>query len=143
MAEGTTNQAKEEYGRSGQDRKIRVLLTKSRMDAHDRGIRDVAKELSNAGMEVVFTRYALPEEIVKTAIQEGSDVIGVSCSTGGHLYVTERIQDCLEKEGIKEIKVIFGGIIPDVDVPKMKERGVVGIFGPGSSVQEIIRAITE
>ena len=133
---------KEADGQSAQKRKIRVLLTKSRMDAHDRGVRYVARELRNAGMEVVFIRYALPEEIVSAAIQEGSDVIGVSCSTGGHLYVAERIQDCLKKEGVKDNKVLFGGIIPDLDRAGMKERGVIGIFGPGSSIQEIIKAIT-
>ncbi|MFH1349313.1 MAG: cobalamin-dependent protein [Pseudomonadota bacterium] len=142
MAGSASKKAKEAGGRSGQERKKRVLLTKSRMDGHDRGVRHVARELRNAGMEVVFTRYALPEEIVSTAIQEGSDVIGVSCSTGGHLYVAERIQDCLKREGVKDIKVLFGGIIPDLDGPRMKERGVTGIFGPGSSIQEIIRAIT-
>ncbi len=133
---------KEADGQSAQKRKIRVLLTKSRMDAHDRGVRYVARELRNAGMEVVFIRYALPEEIVSAAIQEGSDVIGVSCSTGGHLYVAERIQDCLKREGVKDTKVLFGGIIPDLDRAGMKERDVIGIFGPGSSIQEIIKAIT-
>jgi len=142
MAESTMDQANEAKGHPEQGRKIRVLLTKSRMDAHDRGIRYVARELSHAGMEVVFTRYALPEEIVKAAIQEGSDVIGVSCSTGGHLYVAERIHDCLKEEGVKGMKVIFGGIIPDLDTREMKELGVKGIFGPGSSVEEIIRAVS-
>ena len=98
-------------------------------------------EMRNAGIEVIFTRYGLPEEIVSTAIQESVDVIGVSCSTGGHLYVAEIIRDCLQKEGIKDMKVIFGGIIPDLDMPKMKEKGVSAIFGPGSSFQEIIQAI--
>ena len=142
MAGSVSKKAKEADGQSGQKRKIRVLLTKSRMDAHDRGIRYVARELRNAGMEVVFIRYALPEEIVSAAIQEGSDVIGVSCSTGGHLYVAERIQDCLKREGVKDNKVLFGGIIPDLDRAGMKERGVTGIFGPGSSIQEIIKTIT-
>ena len=126
----------------GQERKFRILLTKSRMDAHDRGIRYVARELSGAGMEVVFTRYALPGEIVKAAIQEGSDVIGVSCSTGGHLHVAECIQEGLEEEGATEIKVIFGGIIPDQDLLKMKERGVSAIFGPGASIEAIVRTVT-
>jgi len=75
-------QHNEKAGSPKGKKKIRVLLTKSRMDGHDRGIRYVAKELSNAGMEVIFTRYGLPDEIVPTAIQESSDVIGVSCSTG-------------------------------------------------------------
>ncbi|MGD2126366.1 MAG: cobalamin-dependent protein [Desulfobacteraceae bacterium] len=143
MMDSKISQLENSGTRPGQEIKIRVLLTKSRMDAHDRGIRYVARELSSAGMEVVFTRYALPEEIVKAAIQEGSDVIGVSCSTGGHLYAAAGIQDCLEKEGVKGIKVLFGGIIPDEDVVKMKERGVSAIFGPGSSIQEIIRVIKE
>jgi len=127
---------------SGQKR-IRILLTKSRMEGHDRGVRYVAKELRDAGMEVIFTRYRLPEEIVMTAIQEAVDVIGVSCSTGGHLYVAERIQQEFTKVGGEEIKVIFGGIIPDLDIPKMKKKGVAAIFGPGSSIEEIIQTIVE
>jgi methylmalonyl-CoA mutase C-terminal domain/subunit len=134
-------QRNEKAGSPGGQKRIRVLLTKSRMDAHDRGIRYVAKELSNAGMEVIFTRYGLPDEIVRTAIQESSDVIGVSCSTGGHLYVAEVIQNCFEKEGVHGIKLIFGGVISQSDLSAMKNRGVAAIFGPGSSVKEIIQAI--
>ena len=142
MKEGGAERAAGDSGRSGA-KKVRVLLTKSRMDAHDRGVRYVATELRNAGMEVIFTRYGLPDEIVSVAIQEAADVIGVSCSTGGHLYTAERIRQCLDKEGIDDIKVIFGGIIPDPDIPGMKEQGVAAIFGPGSSFQEIIAEITE
>jgi methylmalonyl-CoA mutase C-terminal domain/subunit len=128
-------------GGPGDRKKIRVLLTKSRMDAHDRGIRYVAKELSNAGMEVIFTRYGLPDEIVRSAVQESVDVIGVSCSTGGHLYVAEVLQNCFEKERLQGVKLIFGGIIPESDLPELKNRGVAAIFGPGASVKDIIREI--
>ena len=130
-------------GKGSGQKRIRILLTKSRIDGHDRGVRYVAKELRDAGMEVIFTRYRLPEEIVMTAIQEAVDVIGVSCSTGGHLYVAERIQEEFTKVGGEEIKVIFGGIIPDLDIPKMKKKGVAAIFGPGSSIEEIIQTIVE
>lgn len=130
-------------GKDFGQKRIRILLTKSRIDGHDRGVRYVAKELRDAGMEVIFTRYRLPEEIVMTAIQEAVDVIGVSCSTGGHLYVAERIQQEFTKVGGEEIKVIFGGIIPDLDIPKMKKKGVAAIFGPGSSIEEIIQTIVE
>ena len=142
MAEGDEKQSAGGQGRP-EGVRIRVLLTKSRMDAHDRGIRYVAKELRNAGMEGIFTRYGLPEEIVSVAIQEAADVIGVSCSTGGHLYVAEKIREGLAEEGIDDIRVIFGGIIPDLDVPRMKENGVVAIFGLGSSFEEIFQVITE
>ncbi len=141
MEASKANPAAENSGQH-KEKRIRVLLTKSRMDAHDRGVRYVAMELSHAGMEVIFTRYRLPDEIVDTAIQEAVDVIGVSCSTGGHLFVAERIQHYLDKEEIENIKVIFGGIIPDLDIAKMKKRGVAAIFGPGSSIEEIIRVIT-
>jgi methylmalonyl-CoA mutase C-terminal domain/subunit len=140
MSEDASKRAGEAAGRP-KSGKIRVLLTKSRMDAHDRGIRYVAKELRNAGMEVIFTRYGLPEEIVSVAIQEAADVIGVSSSTGGHLYVAEKIRECLDREGIDDIRVIFGGIIPDLDKAKMKENGVAAIFGPGSSFEEIVQAV--
>jgi len=122
--------------------RIRVLLTKSRMDAHDRGLRYVAKLLSLAGMEVILTRYRLPEEIVTVAVQEAVDVIGVSCSTGGHLYVAETIQESLRREEAEGAKVIFGGIIPDQDIPRMKNLGVIAVFGPGSSVEEILELIS-
>lgn len=141
MNENNDNRVPEKAGGAGRVR-TRVLLTKSRMDAHDRGIRYVAQELRNAGLEVIFTRYGLPEEIVNVAIQESADVIGVSCSTGGHLYVAEIIKQCLENEGIDDIKVIFGGIIPDLDIPRMKEQGVAAIFGPGSSFEEIVKVVT-
>ncbi len=140
MSQDNINGNSELKGRAD-DKKLRVLLTKSRMDAHDRGVRYVAKEMRNAGIEVIFTRYGIPEEIVSTAIQESVDVIGVSCSTGGHLYVAETIENCFHKEGIKDMKVIFGGIIPDLDIPKMKENGVSAVFGPGSSFQEIFQSI--
>ena len=116
----------------------RVLLTKSRLDAHDRGVRYVARELARAGLEVIFTRYALAEEIVSMAVQEDVDVIGVSSSTGGHLHVAETIRLGLEKDGIDDVKVFFGGIIPDLDVPQMIEEGVSAVFGPGSSIVEIL-----
>lgn len=119
-----------------------MLLTKSRMDAHDRGLRYVAKLLSLAGMEVILTRYRLPEEIVTVAVQEAVDVIGVSCSTGGHLYVAETIQESLRREEAEGAKVIFGGIIPDQDIPRMKNLGVIAVFGPGSSVEEILELIS-
>ena len=96
----------------------------------------------SAGIEVIFTRYRLPEEIVSTDIQEAVDVIGVSCSTGGHLFVAEEIQKNLDAEGITGIKVIFGGIIPDRDIPEMKKHGVLAVFGPGASINEILQPIT-
>jgi len=136
-------QVYKDQGQSRENRKIRVLLTKSRMDAHDRGVRLVARELSRAGIETIFTRYALAEEIVETAIQEAVDVIGVSCSTGGHIHVAERIQEGLEARRIKDIKTIIGGIIPDLDAPRLKSLGVIAIFGPGSSIKEVLSTIFE
>lgn len=133
---------KKKKERTADPRKIiRVLLTKSRMDAHDRGVRNLALELSHAGVEVILTRYRLPSEIVSTAIQEAVDVIGVSCSTGGHLYIAETIRNGLKEKRIRDIKVIFGGIIPESDLPSMKKLGVSAVFGPGCSMTDIMRAI--
>lgn len=117
---------------------IRVLMTKSRMDAHDRGAMTVTAALRDAGMEVVFTRFADFREIASAALQEGVDVIGVSLSTGNHLVVAEELRKNLKERGVEDILVIFGGIIPNHDVPDLHKLGVHGVFGPGSHLQDIV-----
>ncbi len=126
---------------AGTGRKKRILLAKSQIDAHDRGVRYIARKLVEAGEEVVFIRYGLPDEIVSAALQEDVDVIGISFSTGTPLAVVPKVMDLLREQGIKEKAVIVGGIVPDDVVPELKEAGVAGVFGPGSSPADIVATI--
>lgn len=123
---------------NAKDKKIRVLLTKSQLDGHDRGVRYIARKLREAGMEVIFTRYRNPNEIVTSALQEDVDVIGISFSVGGHTVVSAEVIKSLKEKNIGSIPIIIGGIIPGDDMAELCEMGVSGVFGPGSSASEII-----
>jgi len=120
------------------ERIIRVLLCKTTMECHDRGVRYLATKLRDAGMEVVFINFLEPREIIETAIDEDVDVIGVSSSVEGHLPVAREITRRLKEQGIEDVLVVFGGVIPERDVAPMKEMGVKEVFGPGSSADEVI-----
>ncbi len=124
------------------DRKIRVLLTKSRIDGHDRGVRYVATRLREAGMEVIFTRYRDPDDIINSALQEDVDVIGLSFSVGGYLIISSDVMKLVRKNGMENILVIVGGIIPEDDIPELLEMGVSRTFGPGSYADDIVEYIT-
>lgn len=126
-----------------EEKKMRVLLTKSRIDGHDRGVRYLARKLTDAGMEVIFTRYKNPEDIVNTAMQEDADVIGISFSVGGHTVVTADVMDFMKKRGMQDTLVIVGGIIPEDDVPQLLELGVGKTFGPGSYADDVIHYIRD
>ena len=123
------------------EHKKRILLAKSQIDAHDRGVRYIARKLVEAGAEVIFIRYGLPDEIVYAALQEDVDVIGISFSTGTPLSVVPKVLDLLKEQGVKDKVVIVGGIVPDDIVPQLKEAGVTGVFGPGSDPVDIIDII--
>ena len=120
--------------------KKRILLAKSQIDAHDRGVRYIARKLVEAGQEVIFIRYGVPDEIINAALQEDVDVIGISFSTGTPLAVVPKVMNLLREKGIDKL-VIVGGIIPDDIVPELKKAGVTGIFGPGSNPADIIDII--
>ena len=122
---------------------LKVLMTYSEMDSHDRGIRNQVQALRDAGMEVIFTRYGLPEEIMRTALEEDVDVIGISFSTGGHMVTLTELKELLNKEKLGDVTIIIGGIIPDKDIPAIKSLGIEGIFGPGSSPQDTIAFIKQ
>ena len=124
-------------------RKIRVLLGKGTMDAHDRGVRYLATKLREAGMEVIFTNFLEPAEIVDAAIQEDVDVVGVSSSVEGHLPVARVLTRRLAELGRDDMLVLFGGVIPERDFPAMRELGVKGIFGPGSPADAVIAFVRE
>ena len=113
-------------------------MTKPTQDCHDRGVRYLCGVLRDAGFEVIFTNFLLPDEIAVAAIQEDVDVIGVSSSSGGHLPVFERLLSQLAERGARDILLLAGGIIPPADARRLREWGVGEVFGPGSSAQELV-----
>ena len=120
-------------------KKIRVLIAKPGLDGHDRGAKVVARALRDAGMEVIYTGlHQTPEQIAESAIQEDVDVVGLSCLSGAHMTLFPRVVELLKKKGAEDIMVTGGGIIPDDDIPKLKKLGIVAIFGPGTSLKEIV-----
>lgn len=124
------------------DRKIRVLVAKPGLDGHDRGAKVVARALRDAGMEIIYTGLRqTPEMIAESALQEDVDVVGLSILSGAHMALVPRILDLLKANGQEQVKVFLGGIIPDEDVPKLKDMGVVGIYGPGTITDDIVRDV--
>jgi methylmalonyl-CoA mutase, C-terminal domain len=120
-------------------RKLRVVIAKPGLDGHDRGAKVIARALRDAGMEVIYTGLRqTPEQVVSAALQEDADVIGLSILSGAHNHIAPRLMDLLRAKGLDDVLVVIGGIIPDVDIPKLKEMGVKGIFLPGTPMQEIV-----
>jgi methylmalonyl-CoA mutase C-terminal domain/subunit len=120
-------------------RKLRVVIAKPGLDGHDRGAKVIARALRDAGMEVVYTGLRqTPEQIATTALQEDADVIGLSILSGAHNHIAPKLMDLLAAKGLDDVLVLIGGIIPDVDIPKLKGIGIKGIFLPGTPMQEII-----
>jgi len=120
------------------NRKIRVLIAKPGLDGHDRGAKVVARGLRDAGMEVIYLGLRLtPEQIAEAAIQEDVDVVGVDCLSGAHMVLFPKTVQLIREKGGEDILVIGGGIIPKKDIPKLKETGIAGIFGPGTSIDRI------
>jgi methylmalonyl-CoA mutase C-terminal domain/subunit len=121
---------------------IRVVIAKPGLDGHDRGARVIARALRDAGMEVIYTGLRqTPEQIVAAALQEDADVIGLSILSGAHLHICPRVMALLKERGLDDVLVLVGGIIPDVDIPKLQQIGVRGIFLPGTPMQEIVEFI--
>jgi methylmalonyl-CoA mutase, C-terminal domain len=126
------------------ERKIRVLVAKPGLDGHDRGAKVVARALRDAGMEVIYTGLRqTPEMVAEAALQEDVDAIGLSILSGAHMALVPRILDLLKANGQEHVKVFLGGIIPDEDVPRLMEMGVVGVYGPGTLTEDIIRDIQQ
>jgi methylmalonyl-CoA mutase C-terminal domain/subunit len=120
-------------------RKIRVVIAKPGLDGHDRGAKVIARALRDAGMEVIYTGLRqTPEQIVSAALQEDADVIGLSILSGAHMHICPRVMELLHENGLDDVLVVVGGIIPDVDIPKLQAAGVKGIFLPGTPMQQII-----
>jgi methylmalonyl-CoA mutase C-terminal domain/subunit len=126
------------------DRKIRVLVAKPGLDGHDRGAKVIARALRDAGMEVVYTGIRqTPEMIAEAALQEDVDVVGMSILSGAHMALFPRVMEMLRDNDMDDVLVVAGGIIPDEDVPALKEMGITGIFGPGTPTDEIVTFIRE
>ena len=123
-------------------RKIRIVIAKPGLDGHDRGAKVIARALRDAGMEVIYTGLRqTPEQIVDAALQEDADVIGLSILSGAHNHICPRLMELVKEKGLDDVLVVIGGIIPDVDVPKLNEIGVRGVFKPGTPMQAIAEFI--
>ncbi len=123
-------------------KKIRILAAKPGLDGHDRGIKVVALALMNAGMEVVYTGLRqTPTQIVEAAVQEDVDVIAMSILSGAHDYLFPKVMELLKEKGVNDMLVLGGGIIPDEDIPALKEAGITEVFGPGTTTTDIISYI--
>ena len=120
-------------------RKLRVVIAKPGLDGHDRGAKVIARALRDAGMEVIYTGLRqTPEQIVTAALQEDADVVGLSILSGAHNHIAPRLMELLKANGLDDVLVVIGGIIPDVDVPKLQAMGVKGVFLPGTPMQDIV-----
>lgn len=122
--------------------RIRVLIAKPGLDGHDRGAKVIARALRDAGMEVIYTGLRqTPEQIVNAALQEDVDCIGLSILSGAHMTIFPKVIQLCREKGLDDVIVFGGGIIPDDDIPKLKELGVHEIFTPGASTEDIIKYI--
>ena len=121
---------------------IRVLIAKAGLDGHDRGAKVVARALRDAGMEVIYTGLRqTPEMITEAALQEDVHVVGLSILSGAHMTLVPKILTMLSDQGLDNVKLFLGGIVPDEDKPVLTKLGVDGIYGPGTSTQDIIEDI--
>ncbi|HEX9291367.1 MAG TPA: cobalamin B12-binding domain-containing protein [Anaeromyxobacteraceae bacterium] len=125
-------------------RNLRIIVAKPGLDGHDRGAKIIARALRDAGFEVIYTGlHQTPEMIVAAALQEDVDAVGMSIMSGAHMTLFPAVIDLLRQQGANDVAVFGGGIIPQDDVPKLKEKGVAEVFLPGSSTQTIIDWIRE
>ena len=126
------------------DRPIRVLIAKPGLDGHDRGAKVVARALRDGGMEVIYTGIRqTPEMIAEAALQEDVDVVGLSILSGAHLDLFPRIVSLLKQKGMEDVLLVCGGIIPDEDIASLKQMGFAGVFGPGTSTQDLAKFIRD
>ncbi len=125
-------------------RTYRVVVAKSGLDGHDRGVKVIARALRDAGFEVIYTGlYQSPEQVAEAALQEDADAVGLSILSGAHMTLFPRVVDELRKRDLDDVLVFGGGIIPDKDIPKLKEAGVAEVFTPGASMQSITHWLEE
>jgi methylmalonyl-CoA mutase C-terminal domain/subunit len=124
------------------EQKIRVLIAKPGLDGHDRGAKVIARALRDAGMEVIYTGLRqTPEMVVEAALQEDVDVIGLSILSGAHNALVPRVLELMRAEGLDDVILVVGGIIPDDDAAALLQMGVSGVFGPGTNTGDIVAHI--
>lgn len=124
------------------ERKIRVLIAKPGLDGHDRGAKVVARALRDAGMEVIYTGLRqTPEMIAEAALQEDVDAVGLSILSGAHMGLVPRVIELLRENGMQDVHVFVGGIIPEQDIPQLKALGVAEVYGPGTPTETVIKDI--
>jgi methylmalonyl-CoA mutase C-terminal domain/subunit len=126
------------------ERRIRALVAKPGLDGHDRGAKIIARAFRDAGFEVIYTGLRqTPEQIVNAALQEDVDVVGLSVLSGAHMTLCPRVMELMKKEGLDDVPVIIGGIIPDPDASALKALGIREVFQPGASTDDIVRFVRE
>ncbi len=127
-----------------ESRKLRLLVGKVGLDGHDRGAKIIARAFRDAGFEVIYTGlHQSPAMVVQTAIQEDVDAVSLSILSGAHMYLLTKVIELLKEQGAGDVIVFGGGIIPDEDVPKLQEIGVLKMFTPGSTTESVIRWVRE
>ena len=123
-------------------KKIKILIGKPGLDGHDRGAKVTALALRDAGMEVIYTGlHQTVEQIVRTAVQEAVDVVGLSIMSGAHIPICRKLLEMMKDEGLQEIPVVVGGVIPKQDIPKLSEHGIAGVFPGGTPFDEIVAGL--
>ncbi len=126
------------------ERRPRVLIGKPGLDGHDRGAKVTARALRDAGMEVIYTGLRqTPEMVVEAALQEDVDAIGLSILSGAHMPLMARIMELMTEKEMGDVPVFLGGIVPDEDVARLQEMGVTAVFGPGTSLDDVIAAFRQ
>jgi methylmalonyl-CoA mutase, C-terminal domain len=126
------------------DTRIRVLVAKPGLDGHDRGAKVIARAFRDAGFEVIYTGLRqTPEQVVNAALQEDVDVVGLSVLSGAHMTLCPRIMELMKQQGLDDVMVLIGGIIPDQDVSALKAQGVAEVFQPGASTEDIVSFVRQ
>ncbi|MGA2519255.1 MAG: cobalamin B12-binding domain-containing protein [Acidimicrobiales bacterium] len=126
------------------NRPYRVVVAKPGLDGHDRGAKVIARALRDAGFEVIYTGlHQTPEQVVQAVLQEDADAVGLSLLSGAHLTLVPRVLDGLRHNGLGDVLVMVGGIIPDGDIPVLKEMGVAEVFTPGASLDTTVRWLSD
>ena len=125
----------------GAERPIKVVLGKPGLDGHDRGVRLVGRALRDAGMEVVYVKFVSLEDIVEIALQEDADAVGISLLSGSHRVALPRLVDLLRAEGLDQVVVLGGGIIPSAGMRELRDAGVDAAFGPGTMTKDIVDTV--